>query len=60
MVGYNRMRYLLEALEDLDNQFRQYGGRLHMIKGKPADVFRRLWEQFGKQKHTILNFNNNF
>ncbi|CAH3896630.1 unnamed protein product [Pieris brassicae] len=50
VVGYNRMRYLLEALEDLDTQFRQYGGRLHMIKGKPDDVFRRLWEEFGITK----------
>lgn len=50
VVGYNRMRYLLEALKDLDMQFRKYGGRLHMIKGKPDVVFKRLWEEFGEQK----------
>ncbi|KAI5652106.1 FAD binding domain of DNA photolyase domain-containing protein [Phthorimaea operculella] len=49
-VGYNRMRYLLEALNDLDQQFRQYGGRLIMMKGKPDVVFRRLWEEFGIRK----------
>ena len=42
------MRYLLEALNDLDVQFRKYGGRLHMIKGKPDIVFKRLWEEFGE------------
>ncbi|XP_039754282.1 cryptochrome-1 isoform X3 [Pararge aegeria] len=50
VVGYNRMRYLLEALNDLDNQFKKYGGRLHMIKGKPDAVFRSLWEEFGIRK----------
>ncbi|XP_069358731.1 cryptochrome-1 [Maniola hyperantus] len=50
VVGYSRMRYLLEALQDLDNQFKKYGGRLHMIKGKPDVVFRRLWEEFGIRK----------
>ncbi|OWR41136.1 cryptochrome-1 [Danaus plexippus] len=47
MVGYNRMRYLLEALNDLDQQFRKYGGKLLMIKGRPDLIFRRLWEEFG-------------
>lgn len=41
------MRYLLEALEDLDSQLKKHGGRLIMIKGKPNVVFRRLWEEFG-------------
>ncbi|CAG4975637.1 unnamed protein product [Colias eurytheme] len=49
-VGYNRMRYLLEALDDLDRQFRVHGGRLLMIKGKPSHVIRRLWEEFGISK----------
>ncbi|KAJ2939748.1 hypothetical protein O0L34_g17939 [Tuta absoluta] len=49
-VGYNRMRYLLEALNDLDQQFRNHGGRLIMLKGKPDVVFRRLWEEFGIRK----------
>ncbi|XP_073945628.1 circadian regulator cryptochrome isoform X2 [Choristoneura fumiferana] len=41
------MRYLLEALDDLDNQFRKYGGRLIMVKAQPTAFFRRLWEEFG-------------
>ncbi|CAH0723139.1 unnamed protein product, partial [Brenthis ino] len=50
VVGYNRMRYLLEALNDLDAQFKKYGGKLFMIKGKPDVVFKRLWEEFGIRK----------
>jgi hypothetical protein len=42
------MRYLLEALDDLDSQFKKFGGRLIMLKGKPNVVFRRLWEEFGE------------
>ncbi|XP_049869522.1 cryptochrome-1 isoform X2 [Pectinophora gossypiella] len=53
VVGYNRMRYLLEALDDLDSQFRKYGGRLIMLKGKPDVVIRRLWEEFGIRKLTF-------
>ncbi|XP_026324719.1 cryptochrome-1 [Hyposmocoma kahamanoa] len=47
LVGYNRMRYLLEALEDLNRQFQRSGGKLIMVKGQPEAVFRRLWEEFG-------------
>ncbi|XP_050345943.1 cryptochrome-1 [Nymphalis io] len=50
IVGYNRMRYLLEALNDLDLQFKKYGGKLHLIKGKPEHVFRRFWEVLGIRK----------
>ncbi|XP_041978712.1 cryptochrome-1 [Aricia agestis] len=47
VAGYNRMRYMLEALDDLDGQFRKHGGRLFMLRGKPEVIFKRLWEHFG-------------
>lgn len=47
------MRYLLEALEDLNSQFKQFGGRLLMVKGKPNEIIHRLWEEFGKLKFLI-------
>ncbi|GBP68252.1 Cryptochrome-1 [Eumeta japonica] len=50
LVGYNRMRYLLESLDDLDNQLRNVGGRLFMIKGNPKLIIRRLWEEYGIRK----------
>ncbi|XP_050684342.1 cryptochrome-1 isoform X2 [Leptidea sinapis] len=50
LVGYNRMRYLLEALDDLGSQLRQHGGRLHLVKGNPTDIIRRLREELGLKK----------
>lgn len=38
------MKFLLEALEDLDEQFRADGGRLYLLQGNPTQIFRRLWE----------------
>lgn len=50
MVAYNRMKYLLDALEDLNQQFRQSGGQLYVFKGEPAQIFRELWETIGIHK----------
>lgn len=45
MIGYNRMRFLLTALADLDQQFKAQGGQLYFLQGKPSEIFRRLWEE---------------
>ncbi len=46
MVGYNRMKFLLEALADLDEQFKQLGGNgLLIFRGNPVEIFRKLWEE---------------
>lgn len=45
MIGYNRMRFLLESLADLDNQLRAFGGRLWICHGDPQQVFLRLWQE---------------
>ncbi|XP_063709618.1 cryptochrome-1 [Culicoides brevitarsis] len=50
VVGYNRMKFLIEALQDLDNQFRKLGGQLYIFRGDPVTIFRRLWEEFGIKK----------
>lgn len=45
-MGYNRMKFLLESLADLDDQLRRMGGgELVVLKGKATTVFRELWEQ---------------
>ncbi|PSN30513.1 Cryptochrome-1 [Blattella germanica] len=44
-VGYNRMCYLLEALNDLNEQFKKYGGKLYVFKGSPTQIFKRMWEE---------------
>ncbi|XP_054284471.1 cryptochrome-1 [Macrosteles quadrilineatus] len=45
-VSYNRMRFLLECLADLNSQLSNYGGCLYILHGEPTDVLRRI-------KHTI-------
>lgn len=49
-VGYNRMRFLIESLQDLDNQLRAVGGRLYVFRNSPVTVFRRIWEERGLYK----------
>ncbi|XP_043946773.1 cryptochrome-1 [Drosophila biarmipes] len=47
-VGYNRMRFLLDSLQDIDDQLQvatEGRGRLHVFEGEPAHIFRRLHEQ---------------
>lgn len=41
-AGFNRMRFLIESLADLDTQFQAFGGRLFKFRGKPVDIFRQL------------------
>jgi cryptochrome len=45
VIGYNRMRFLLESLADLDRQLRAVGGRLWICHGEPQQVCLRLWEE---------------
>lgn len=48
LVAYNRMRYLIESLADLDNQFKRLGGPgLFIFCGQPATIFRRMKEKLG-------------
>ncbi|KAH8280088.1 hypothetical protein KR018_007531 [Drosophila ironensis] len=47
-VGYNRMRFLLDSLQDIDTQLQartEGRGRLHVFEGDPAHIFRRLHDQ---------------
>ncbi|XP_074599491.1 circadian regulator cryptochrome [Brevipalpus obovatus] len=41
-IGFNRMRYLLECLADLDDQFKQFGGRLYVFHGNSRDILQKL------------------
>ena len=51
LVGYNRMRYLIESLMDLDYQLKERGGPgLLVMRGMPVDIFRKLWKEFGINK----------
>ncbi|KAL3882520.1 hypothetical protein ACJMK2_028856 [Sinanodonta woodiana] len=52
-AGFNRMRFLLECLQDLDESFKKVGGRLFIFHGKPKAVFTRLFEEWGVTKLTF-------
>ncbi|XP_059474948.1 cryptochrome-1 [Neocloeon triangulifer] len=45
LIGFNRMRFLLESLGDLDRQLRSVGGRLWLLRGNPSTILQRLWEE---------------
>ncbi|KAM4652531.1 cryptochrome-1-like [Discoglossus pictus] len=52
-VSGNRWRFLIEALNDLDQNLRKINSRLFVVRGKPAEVFPVL---FKKWKVTRLTF----
>jgi len=47
---YNKMFFLLECLEDIDTQLWYHGGKLNLIEGEPAEVFKSLSKFFSIQK----------
>ncbi|KAL9895760.1 circadian regulator cryptochrome [Glossina fuscipes fuscipes] len=49
-TGYNRLRFLLDSLRDLDDQFRSQRGRLYTFQGNPTTIFKELHECFGINK----------
>lgn len=50
LVGYNRMKFLLDALEDLNRKFHDLGGQLYIFCGEPTTIFHQLWETYGIRK----------
>ena len=52
-VGVNRMNFLMQCLADLDSNLKQWGLRLVVAKGKPEDVFPKL---FSKYDTKLLSF----
>nr|XP_056707892.1 cryptochrome-2 [Euleptes europaea] len=52
-VGINRWRFLLQALEDLDNSLRKLNSRLFVVRGQPTDVFPRLFKEWGVTRLTF-------
>uniref|UniRef100_A0A1A7YGJ9 Cryptochrome 5 n=2 Tax=Nothobranchiidae TaxID=405002 RepID=A0A1A7YGJ9_9TELE len=51
-VGINRWRFLLGALRDLDHSLRNLNSRLFVLKGKPEDVFPKLFDKWKVTKLT--------
>eukprot|EP00039_Didymoeca_costata_P010237 m.137309 g.137309 ORF g.137309 m.137309 type:complete len:564 (+) comp14750_c0_seq5:173-1864(+) len=46
-VGPNRMRFLLETLQDLDSQLRHHGSNLLILHGKPIEVLQKAVSAWG-------------
>jgi deoxyribodipyrimidine photolyase len=44
-VGVNRVRFLLDALADLDASLRKLDSRLFVLQGTPHDVLPGLFKQ---------------
>lgn len=42
LVGVNRIRFLLQSLEDLDENLRKHGSRLLVLHGNPTTVIPEL------------------
>ncbi|XP_062121116.1 cryptochrome-2 [Drosophila sulfurigaster albostrigata] len=45
-VGANRWRFLQQSLCDLDNQLRELNSRLYVVRGKPVELFPKLFERW--------------
>ncbi|XP_041917577.1 cryptochrome-2-like [Alosa sapidissima] len=52
-VGFNRWRFLLESLENLDTSLRQLNSRLFVVRGQPTDVFPRLFKEWNVTRLTF-------
>lgn len=50
LVGYNRMKFLMESLDDLDRQLKAIGGQLYIFRGNAVNVMRRLFEELNIKK----------
>ncbi|XP_008403715.1 cryptochrome circadian regulator 5 isoform X2 [Poecilia reticulata] len=51
-VGINRQRFLIGALKDLDCSLRKLNSRLFVLRGKPEDVFPKLFNRWNVTKLT--------
>lgn len=51
-IGLNRWRFLIGSLRDLDSSLKKLNSRLFVVKGKPEDVFPRLFEKWKVTKMT--------
>nr|XP_008541635.1 PREDICTED: cryptochrome-2 [Equus przewalskii] len=45
--------FLLQSLEDLDTSLRKLNSRLFVVRGQPADVFPRLFKEWGVTRLTF-------
>ncbi|KAI2559565.1 cryptochrome circadian regulator 2 [Homo sapiens] len=51
--GRTHTWFLLQSLEDLDTSLRKLNSRLFVVRGQPADVFPRLFKEWGVTRLTF-------
>ena len=44
-MGYNRLRFLIESLEDLNETFNKYNGCIRILRGDPVEIFNQIHEK---------------
>ncbi|NWW52499.1 CRY2 protein, partial [Pedionomus torquatus] len=52
-AGANAQRFLLDALRDLDGSLQEMGSRLFVVRGRPEEVFPRLFHAWGTTRLTF-------
>ncbi|XP_045176201.2 cryptochrome-1-like isoform X2 [Mercenaria mercenaria] len=51
-VGVNRWRFLLQTLQNLDDNLKKINSRLFVVRGNPSDIFPKLFKEWGITKLT--------
>ncbi|XP_059155704.1 cryptochrome-1-like [Physella acuta] len=52
-AAFPRMQFLLQTLQDLDDNLRKHGTRLYTFHGDPVGVFKKLFEEWGVTRLTF-------
>lgn len=52
-VGPNRWRFLVQSLQDLDDNLKKIGSRLFILKGSPTEMFKKYFKEWNVKKLTF-------
>uniref|UniRef100_A0A182Z9F6 Cryptochrome-1 n=1 Tax=Biomphalaria glabrata TaxID=6526 RepID=A0A182Z9F6_BIOGL len=52
-AAFPRMQFLLETLQDLDENLKSHGSRLYSFQGDPVEIFKKLIEEWGVTRITF-------
>ncbi|EFX85418.1 DNA photolyase 1 [Daphnia pulex] len=52
-VGPNRWRFLVQSLQDLDDNLKKIGSRLFILKGSPTETFKKVFKEWNVKKLTF-------
>ncbi|GFU12876.1 cryptochrome-1 [Nephila pilipes] len=45
-ITYNKVRFILDALKDINGKLQPNGGRVYVFKGNPTDIFSDLFKKW--------------